>query len=203
MEGYIGEIRGFAGNFAPRSWAYCAGQLLAISSNTALFSIIGTLYGGDGRTTFALPDLRGRTIIGSGRGNGLSNRNVGAKLGHVSTQLVASNLPSHSHVATSSSSGSGSLSGQVRVPASNEASAANLEASPVNNYLAATEIYTASPSAGNYLGATTEDLKIDLSSFHVDVQIGAAGASASYESSQPALVANYIICLFGIFPSRG
>ena len=72
MEGTIGEIRGFAGNFAPRTWSFCEGQFVSISANQALFSIIGTTYGGDGRTTFALPDLRGRTPISSGSGPGLS-----------------------------------------------------------------------------------------------------------------------------------
>ncbi|MEL6251848.1 MAG: tail fiber protein [Bacteroidota bacterium] len=81
MEGYIGEIRMFGGNFAPRGWALCEGQLLAISSYNALFSILGTTYGGDGRTSFGLPDLRGRTPVGAGAGPGLTNRTLGSKFG--------------------------------------------------------------------------------------------------------------------------
>ncbi|MDW3652287.1 MAG: tail fiber protein [Bacteroidia bacterium] len=87
MEGYIGEVKMFAGNFAPRGWALCQGQLLAISSNSALFSILGTTYGGDGRTTFALPDLRGRTAVGTGAGPGLSDRNLGTKFGSENLSL--------------------------------------------------------------------------------------------------------------------
>ncbi|MEM6807413.1 MAG: tail fiber protein [Bacteroidota bacterium] len=87
MEGYIGEIRMFGGNFAPRGWALCEGQLLAISSNSALFSILGTTYGGDGRTSFGLPDLRGRVAVGAGSGPGLSNRRLGSKFGSENLSL--------------------------------------------------------------------------------------------------------------------
>ena len=81
-DGYIGEIRMFAGNFAPRNWAMCDGQILAISENQALFSILGTTYGGDGRTTFGLPDMRGRTAMHPGQGSGLSNRRLGERGGN-------------------------------------------------------------------------------------------------------------------------
>ena len=81
MEGMIGEIRMFGGNFAPRSWALCEGQLLPISQNSALFSILGSTYGGDGRTTFGLPDLRGRCALGNGNGPGLTDRRLGQKSG--------------------------------------------------------------------------------------------------------------------------
>ena len=81
MDGFIGEIRMFAGNFAPRNWAFCNGQLLSINSNQALFSILGTTYGGDGRTDFALPDLRGRAALGAGQGPGLQNQRLGQRGG--------------------------------------------------------------------------------------------------------------------------
>jgi len=97
QECFIGEVRMFAGNFAPRNWAFTDGQLLAISQNTALFSILGTTYGGDGRTTFALPDLRGRTAIHVGHGPGLTNRRLGEKLGTETNTLTANELPAHSH----------------------------------------------------------------------------------------------------------
>ena len=96
-EPFVGEIRMFAGNFAPRGWAYCDGQLLAVSQNDALFSLLGTIYGGDGRTTFGLPDLRGRIPIHAGRGPGLSDRRLGAKLGSETVTLTQSELPPHSH----------------------------------------------------------------------------------------------------------
>lgn len=97
QEGFIGEIRMFAGNFAPRGWAFCEGQLLAVSSNEALFSILGTTYGGDGRTTFGLPDLRGRVPIHAGTGPGLSTRQLGSRSGSETNILSVNNLPSHSH----------------------------------------------------------------------------------------------------------
>ncbi|MEE9413416.1 MAG: tail fiber protein [Methylococcales bacterium] len=96
-EPFVGEIRMFAGNFAPRSWAFCDGQLLAVSQNDALFSLLGTLYGGDGETTFGLPDMRGRIPIHAGTGAGLSNRRLGSKSGVENVTLTTSQTPSHTH----------------------------------------------------------------------------------------------------------
>lgn len=96
-EPFVGEIRMFAGNFAPRGWAFCDGQLLAVSQNDALFSLLGTIYGGDGRTTFGLPDLRGRFPIHAGHGPGLSERRLGSKGGSEKETLTVNQLPSHTH----------------------------------------------------------------------------------------------------------
>ena len=96
-EPFIGEITMFAGNFAPRGWALCDGQLVAISQNSALFSLLGTAYGGDGRTTFGLPDLRGRVPVHHGSGPGLSSRVIGQKSGAESVSLVSTHLPAHTH----------------------------------------------------------------------------------------------------------
>lgn len=96
-EPFLGEIRMFAGTFAPRGWAFCDGQLLAVSSNDALFSLFGTIYGGDGRTTFGLPDLRGRVPIHQGSGPGLSPRNIGAKAGAERVTVTVAQVPVHSH----------------------------------------------------------------------------------------------------------
>lgn len=96
-EPFVGEIRMFAGNFAPRGWAFCDGQLLAVSQNDALFSLLGTIYGGDGRTTFGLPDLRGRIPIHAGTGPGLSPRRLGSKGGEEAVTLTVNQLPSHTH----------------------------------------------------------------------------------------------------------
>lgn len=103
-EPFVGEIRMFAGNFAPRGWAFCDGQLLAVSQNDALFSLLGTIYGGDGRTTFGLPDLRGRVPIHAGSGPGLSPRRLGAKAGSEKETLTVNQMPSHSHSWRASSS---------------------------------------------------------------------------------------------------
>ena len=96
-EPFIGEIRMFAGNFAPRSWALCDGQLLAISQHDALFSLLGTIYGGDGRTTFGLPDLRGRIPIHMGTGPGLTPRSLGSKAGAERVTVTSNQLPTHTH----------------------------------------------------------------------------------------------------------
>lgn len=96
-EPFIGEIKIFAGNFAPRGWAFCQGQIVAISKNTALFSLLGTTYGGDGQTTFALPDLRGRAPMHYGQGPGLSNRSLGEVTGAESVTLLAAQIPAHGH----------------------------------------------------------------------------------------------------------
>ncbi|UUZ81308.1 tail fiber protein [Paenibacillus sp. P26] len=95
---FVGEIRIFAGNFAPNGWALCNGRLMLISQNTALFSLLGTMYGGDGRTTFALPNLMGRAPIGSGMGQGLTPRSVGQSGGSASVTLLNNEIPSHTHI---------------------------------------------------------------------------------------------------------
>jgi microcystin-dependent protein len=105
MEQFLGEIRMFAGNFAPRGWALCDGSLLSIASNTALFSILGTTYGGDGRTTFGLPDLRGRLPMHPGNGPGLTPRALGEASGTESETLLITQMPAHHHLVACSSTG--------------------------------------------------------------------------------------------------
>ena len=112
MEGYIAEIRLFAANFAPRNWSYCNGNLISISQNTALFSLLGTTYGGNGIQTFGLPDFRSRTALGTGQGQGLSNVTLGEMSGIETETILLSEMPSHTHagsahVTPSSSSSSG------------------------------------------------------------------------------------------------
>ncbi|MFT6458045.1 phage tail protein [Pseudophaeobacter arcticus] len=114
-EPFVGEIRMFAGNFAPRGWAFCDGQLLAVSQNDALFSLLGTIYGGDGRTTFGLPDVRGRLPIHAGHGPGLSERRLGSKGGAEKETLTVNQLASHPHnfIASTQTATSSSPEGQV------------------------------------------------------------------------------------------
>ncbi len=113
-EPFIGEIRMFAGTFAPRNWAYCDGTLLQVSQYEALYSLLGTIYGGDGRTTFGLPDLRGRIPIHAGSGPGLTTRSLGAKSGAETETLTVNQLPSHTHqlVATSATGNSDTPTGR-------------------------------------------------------------------------------------------
>jgi microcystin-dependent protein len=121
QDAFLAEVKMFAGNFAPRGWAKCEGQLLPISQNTALFSLIGTIYGGDGRSTFALPDLRGRVPVGVGNGSGLPTVSQGARFGNATTTLNSTNLPQHTHQAYgvtevgSSSDPSGNLPANTKV----------------------------------------------------------------------------------------
>lgn len=178
MEGTIGEMRMFAGNFAPRAWAFCDGQLLSIASNTALFSIIGTTYGGDGRTTFALPDMRSRVAMHAGTGPGLSTRRIGQRFGLETSQLTNLNLPNHNHTA----------SGTVKAT-----SVVGTERVPTGNNLAG--------SSGDFQ-YTGNAANVNMADGNVAVTIGNTGDQRPFNNIQPVGVVNYIICLQGIFPSR-
>lgn len=177
MEPFIGQILMFGGNFAPRGWALCDGQLLPISQWQALFSILGTTYGGDGRTTFGLPDLRGRIPIHAGNGPGLSSRPLGQKGGSESNFLTVQQLPSHSHNA------SGTI--QLGTP-SNQASG-NGHFLPVTT---GANFYSDAQGNGS------------LNSNSVNVTTSNTGGSREINNIQPFQVVNYIIALQGLFPSR-
>jgi microcystin-dependent protein len=117
MENYLGEIRPVAFNFAPRGWALCQGQILPINQNTALFSLLGTTYGGNGQTTFALPDLRGRVALGEGQGPGLQNYDLGQVAGTEAVSLVTSQLPAHGHPVMGTITPASTVSPAGRFPA--------------------------------------------------------------------------------------
>ncbi len=170
-EPFVGEIRMFAGTFAPVGWALCDGQLLAIANNEALFSLLGTIYGGDGRTTFGLPDLRGRIPIHAGSGPGLSPRSLGSKGGSETVTVTAGELPSHTHnvSASASSASSGNPAGNV-----------SANTAPTNVY--STSLATAQTMSGAAVSNT--------------------GGSRSHTNLMPALCVNFIVALFGIYPSR-
>ena len=174
-EPFVGEVRMFAGNFAPRGWAFCDGQLLAVSQNDALFSLLGTIYGGDGRTTFGLPDLRGRTPIHAGSGPGLSPRRLGAKAGTENETLTVNQLPSHRHdwQATTATASN-------RSPVDN--SSPRGYAQPTF-----TTVYTDNPG-------TLQNFKSTISSN--------VGGSRSHSNLMPFLCIHFIIALVGIYPSR-
>lgn len=192
MEGYIGEIRMFASNFAPRGWTYCAGQIVAIASNTALFSILGTTYGGNGTTTFALPDLRGRTAVGVGQGPGLSSYSWGEVGGVETTTMSMAQMPIHTHVI-----GGSIVTQPVAIPALND-SATTTEPSPTNfpAFSEGAAIYANSATPNAFMGAIAATLNT------TNVTVGAVGGNSSFSLLSPYTTTNYIICNFGIFPSR-
>ena len=168
MEGYLAEIRMFAGNFAPRGWAFCQGQLLSIAQNTALFSLLGTTYGGNGQTTFALPDLRGRVPVGTGQGPGLPTMTLGEVGGEPTHTLIQQEMPAHGHQVAATS---------------DDATKKN----PIGSVPAAT-------GGSAYANAGNGNMLANM--------ISPAGGSQPHNNMQPYLGMNYIICMFGIFPSR-
>lgn len=182
MEGYISEIRMFAGNFAPLNWAFCNGSLQSIAQNTALFALIGTTYGGNGQTTFALPDLRGRVAIHNGQGPGLSNYSLGQMGGTESITLLASNVNNHAHAITGNA-GIVTASGDGQTPVA------------VNNF-------PANNGDTIYSSVTDNSVMAPASLTGVTVAPQTPNGSTPINNQQPYLGMNFIICLFGIFPSR-
>jgi microcystin-dependent protein len=178
MEGYISEIRIFGGNFAPRGWAFCNGAQISIANNEALYTLIGTTYGGDGQATFNLPDLRGRVPVGTGQGPGLPNIILGQVGGTETTSMTINSMPTHNHIVT------GTLTIPVHKGAGNTGA-------PANNILAGlTNAYTTA--------APDNNLKPESAT----VTLANTGNGLPFDIIQPYLVTNYIICTEGIFPSR-
>ena len=180
MEGTLGEVRMFGGNFAPRNWQLCDGQLLPIAQNNSLFSILGTIYGGDGRTTFALPDCRSRLVLGEGNGAGLSNYQIGQRGGTENVTLSISEIPSHDHTVSDPKVACAAVDGDTSNPEGH-----NFALAPPEVLL-----YTdASPSS-------------TMASDNVSIAVNNTGGNQSHMNVMPSLVVNYIICIAGIFPSR-
>jgi microcystin-dependent protein len=177
-------------NFAPMGWQLCAGQLLAISQNSALFSLIGTYYGGDGVTTFALPDFRGRVPVGAGQGPGRSPYVIGQTGGTETTTLTINQMPAHSHAVSLS----------ITVSASNAQATTSVPAAG-NSLAAPYDILNANPIAGYNTSAPNTAINVGAGS--VSGQTAATGGSQPFSILQPFLVVNYIIALQGVFPSRG
>lgn len=171
-EPFVAEIRIFAGNFAPRGWAFCNGQLLPISQNTALFSLIGTTYGGDGRTTTALPNLQGRAPMHPGRGPGLTPRQLGQKGGTETVNLSEAQMPSHTHAMNASA-----VVGKLQSPGTAS-----------NRVLGRAGMYQTNTSS-NLVSMASQALPN-------------AGGSQPHNNLQPFLAMNFIIALVGLYPSR-
>ncbi|MED5550352.1 MAG: tail fiber protein [Pseudomonadota bacterium] len=197
MEAYMSMITPYGCNFVIRSWGQCAGGLIAISQNDALFSLLGTNFGGDGRTTFGLPDLRGRAAISWGQGPGLSFHNIGAKGGTEQVTLTQSQMPMHNHslfITTATQPGATSL------PVTTGGGDAS---TPDGNYMAATS--STNRIYGSTLSSPPGEMgPIPLPSQQVSVQgstMNTGGSQPVYTES-PYQAVNYQICMYGIYPSR-
>ena len=175
---FLGEIRLIAGNFAPANWAFCSGQLLPIAQYDALFALIGTTYGGDGQTTFGLPDLRSRVAVGGGTGGGFTPRVVGQAAGLESVILTQATVAAHTHSFSATSA-----TASATVPTD------NLLATPSSNNTSFLYL------SGAQTGAT------DAPPANTSVQ-PQGGGGKPHDNIMPSLALNYIIALQGVFPSR-
>ncbi|HKP45745.1 MAG TPA: tail fiber protein [Pyrinomonadaceae bacterium] len=172
---FVGEIRMFGFNFPPRGWAFCDGQLLSISQNTALFALLGTFYGGNGQTTFALPDLQGRAPVHWGQGQGLTSYSIGEESGVESITLLVTEMPVHSHTpARGASAGADQLA-----PTGNVWAKGGGRRATVNMYTATSTPALMNPAA-----------------------LSIAGSSLPHNNMQPYLTLNFCIALQGVFPQR-
>jgi microcystin-dependent protein len=172
---FLGQIQAFGFNFAPRGWAMCNGQLMSISQNTALFSLLGTFYGGDGVTTFGLPDLRGRVAVHQGQGPGLSPYVIGQAAGTENVTLLQSQMPAHTHIPNASSNSADQAS-----------PAGAIWAAPLD-------------SQG---GAGTGYTKTAANTTMAPNALGIAGGSQPVSIIEPYLCVTFCIATQGIFPSR-
>jgi microcystin-dependent protein len=177
-EPFVGEIRQFPYSFAPHNFAYCAGQLLPIQQNTALFSLLGVNYGGNGTSNFGLPNLQGRAMMHQGNGPGLTPRVVGEVDGAVSVTLLQTEMPTHSHLMT------------VKV-----AGAAKVTDSGSGNYLSLAMLSTSAPQLA-YSSDTSSQVSLAAT------MLGVTGGGTAHENRQPYLVIPFCIALYGMFPSR-
>lgn len=182
-EPFIGEVKLLAFQFAPKSYMQCSGQILSIASNTALFSLLGTTYGGNGQTTFALPDLRGRMPIGQGSGAGLPSHTMGELSGTTSVTLLTSNIPAHTHTVSN-------VKVHIRSNSVLADSPTSTDSYPGTD---ATNVWAENPSANTFMAANTATV-----SGTTDI----TGSSYPFGIMNPYLVMNYSIAIYGIFPSR-
>lgn len=183
MDGYLGEIKMFGGEYPPKNWAFCEGQVLPINTYNQLYSIIGMTYGGDGRTTFALPDLRGRTPIGAGTGTGgLTPRLIGQKSGSERVGLSQTAMPVHNH-------GVAGVSGTVKCN-----SGTGQEKNPTGLQFGA--------AAGGSFNESAPTGAMAPGNVAASGVVDKAGGNNAHENMQPWLCTRYIICLNGTYPPR-
>ncbi|WP_212628985.1 tail fiber protein [Pseudomonas sp. KB-10] len=186
MEPFLGEIKMVGFNFAPRGYAMCQGQLLSIAQNNALFALLGTMYGGNGQTTFGLPDYRSRSPVGMGQGPGLSLINQGELAGTESVTLTTAQLPPHAPSATAS----------VAIPAVTASN--NVAAAPANN------THLGPITAGGRAGTlySTDAADTTLAPFNATVTVSPIGGGLPVNLRSPFLGTNFVIATEGVFPSR-
>jgi microcystin-dependent protein len=175
---FVAQVQIFAFNFAPKGWAFCRGQLLPLSQNTALFSLLGTTYGGDGKSTFALPNVVNNAVISAGQGPGLSLYDLGEQIGSPSVSLLSTEMPSHQHgfVATTTGGTTQTPTGAQLATASSGSKAGSISA--------------------NYLSTSSPQTQMNLA-------LGFTGGSQPHNNMQPYMGLSYCIALQGIFPPRG
>ena len=181
VDPFVGEIGLVCFNFPPRGWTTCNGQLMPISQNTALFSLLGTTYGGDGRSTFGLPNLQGLTLIGFGQGPGLTNRNRGEVAGTTSITLLQNAMPAHTHAL-----GAGLKTG---APVNTANAVASLPATSTGTDL----LYADTASTTDYMAPLAVNL---------DTQTSTLGGNQPHNNMQPYLTVLMVIALQGVFPQR-
>jgi microcystin-dependent protein len=176
---FVAEIRIFPFSFAPKGWAFCAGQILPISQNTALFSLLGTVYGGDGKSTFALPDMQGNSSMFWGQGSGLSLHDLGETSGSQFVTLIESEMPAHNHLLQANNANSTSQSPTT------------------NNY--SRGLYSFAGDSGAVATYTTAAPDTQMNPFAISV----TGGSLPHNNMMPYLTLNFCIALQGVFPPRG
>jgi microcystin-dependent protein len=200
MEPFVGQIQAFGFNFAPRGWCPCDGRQLPISQWTAVFSLLGTTYGGNGQTTFAVPDLRGRAMVNQGQGPGLSLYQLGQTVGHESTTLNTNQMPQHTHQAASSPHTHTATATSTLYAESDPGAFAN----PIGRMLATVGNMYADPDPGNNraMGPDSVQTTVAVDAATAGVTIGIAGGSQAFDNRSPMLCVNICIALEGIFPPR-
>ena len=203
MDPFIGQIMQVAFSYAPVNWSTCAGQILALSQNQALFALLGTTFGGNGTTTFALPNLQSRVMVGVGQGSGLSSYSWGQMGGAEQVSLNISNMPMHSHAATFAASG-GSASA---VQALTGVLPGSLTGTPAEGSLLANTA-PGGPNQPKIYAPAGSGTAVNLGGVSGgggtggSVQVGPAGNSLPFDNRPPYVAVYTNICLFGVFPSR-
>ncbi len=200
-DGYLGQVILFAGNFAPQNWALCNGQLMPVNQYQALFSVLGTTYGGDGINNFKLPDLRGAVPVSAGVAATGTSYLQGTTGGTESTTLGINQMPSHNHVIGGTASVSGNITATMKVNSSSGGAD-----SPSGNFLGndgTTQVYASANSGSDMLNANA--ITVNASGMTVNtssLQVQPNGLGQPFSNMQPYLVMNYIICTNGLYPSK-